>query len=63
MGNGFNVDKTQENLPTEELNKLVKKYKKMSKYRKSSLFAVKTMDDMEEMVGKLVDGLKNKPIE
>ena len=63
MSNGFNVDKTQENLPEEELNKLVKKYKKMSKYRKSSLFAVKTMDDMEEMVGKLVEGLKNKPIE
>jgi len=63
MSNGFNVDKTQENLPKEELNKLVKKYKKMSKYRKSSLFAVKTMDDMEEMVGKLVEGLKNKPIE
>ena len=38
-----------------EIDKIVKKYKKIQKYRKSSLFAVQSMDETEEMVSKMVD--------
>ena len=42
-----------------EIDKIVKKYKKIQKYRKSSLFAVQSMDETEEMIAKMVDELIN----
>ena len=42
-----------------EIDKIVKKYKKIQKYRKSSLFAVQSMDETEEMISKMVDELIN----
>ena len=42
-----------------EIDKIVKKYKKIQKYRKSSLFAVQSMDETEEMISKMVDELMN----
>ena len=39
----------------EEIDKIVKKYKKIQKYRKSSLFAVQSMDETEAMINKMVD--------
>ena len=42
-----------------EIDKIVKKYKKIQKYRKSSLFAVQSMDETEEMISKMVDELTN----
>ena len=42
-----------------EIDKIVKKYKKIQKYRKSSLFAVQSMDETEEMITKMVDELIN----
>ena len=39
----------------EEIDKIVKKYKKIQKYRKSSLFAVQSMDETEDMISKMVD--------
>ena len=38
-----------------EIDKIVKKYKKIQKYRKSSLFAVQSMDETEQMISKMVD--------
>ena len=38
-----------------EIDKIVKKYKKVQKYRKSSLFAVQSMDETEDMINKMVD--------
>ena len=38
-----------------ENDKIVNKYKKIQKYRKSSLFAVQSMDETEEMISKMVD--------
>ena len=42
-----------------EIDKIVKKYKKIQKYRKSSLFAVQSMDETEEMISKMVDEIIN----
>ena len=38
----------------EEYKKVLKKYKKIKKYMKSSLFAVKTMDETETLVSGLL---------
>ena len=54
-GKGFKDQELKVNVNEEELNKLVKKYKKIQKYRKSSLFAVQSMDETEEMISKMVD--------
>ena len=61
-GLGFaNNEGTQLNVKVsnEEIDKIIKKYKKIQKYRKSSLFAVQSMDETEEMIAKMVDELIN----
>ena len=56
-GLGFANEGNQLNVKVSkaEIDKIVKKYKKIQKYRKSSLFAVQSMDETEEMVSKMVD--------
>ena len=57
-GVGFVGDQSKElkvNVSKAEIDKIVKKYKKIQKYRKSSLFAVQSMDQTEEMISKMVD--------
>ena len=60
-GLGFANQGSQLNvqLSKAEIDKIVKKYKKIQKYRKSSLFAVQSMDETEEMIAKMVDELIN----
>jgi len=62
-GKGFKGQELKVNVNQEELNKLVKVYKKMNKYRKSPLFAVKTMDNTEKIVSQMIEELKKKPEE
>lgn len=45
----------------EELNKLIKKYKKIKKYTKSNLFSIKTMDKTENYVSKLIEEATHDP--
>jgi len=57
-GVGFVGDQAKElkvNVSQAEIDKIIKKYKKIQKYRKSSLFAVQSMDETEEMISKMVD--------
>ena len=42
-----------------EVDNLLKKYKKIKKYQKSSLFAVKTMDGTEDYISKMVEEAKD----
>ena len=63
MNKGFNSDLNVEfDLPIEDINKLLKKYKKIKKYQKSSLFAVKTMDGTEKIISKMVQELEDNPL-
>ena len=57
-GNQLNVK-----VSNEEIDKIVKKYKKIQKYRKSSLFAVQSMDETGEMISKMVDEIINNDSE
>jgi len=61
-GVGFVGDQSKElkvNVSNSEIDKIIKKYKKIQKYRKSSLFAVQSMDQTEEMISKMVDEIIN----
>lgn len=45
----------------EEINNLIKKYKKIKKYTKSNLFTIKTMDGTENYVSKLIEEANQDP--
>ena len=52
---GFNVKFEGLDMDQEQVQALVRKYKKVKKYQKSNLFAVKTMDGTEDYVSKLIE--------
>jgi hypothetical protein len=63
MSNGFGKsDKANIVLYKEELNKLIHQYKKIKKYKKSSLFAIKTIDGNENIVSSLLKEAEDNPI-
>jgi hypothetical protein len=59
MSEGFEVEVE---MPASDINKLLKKYKKIKKYQKSSLFAIKTMDGTEEIVSSLLREAEENPM-
>ena len=63
MSEGF--DKVEFDLPVkkDEVKKLLKKYKKIKKYMKSPLFAIKTIDGTEELVSSLHKEAEEYPID
>ena len=60
---GFNNDNLNLSLNTDEVQKLLKKYKKIKKYMKSPLFAVKTIDGTEKYVSQLIKEAEENPID
>jgi hypothetical protein len=44
-----------EGMQEEEIDALLKKYKRLNKYRKSNLFAVKMMDGSEDIISPLLE--------
>jgi len=54
MSEGF-VDNVEFELPKEDIKKLLKSYKKIKKYQKSSLFAIKSMDGTESIISKMIE--------
>ena len=47
------------NIDPDEMKKVIKKYKKLKKYMKSSLFEIKKLDGNEEIISKLVEGVED----
>lgn len=58
FGNNIKVEISQD-----EVQKLLKKYKKIKKYMSSSLFTVKKMDGTERVVSELLDEYNKNPID
>ena len=58
MSEGFSEENIEVAINKKEIQKLLKKYKKIKKYQKSSLFAIKTMDGTEEIVSSLLEEAK-----
>ena len=59
MSDGFNVEVE---MTKSDITKLLKKYKKLKKYQKSSLFAVKKIDGTENVISKLIDEYNQDPM-
>jgi hypothetical protein len=58
MSEGFSEENIEVEINRNEIQKLLKKYKKIKKYQKSSLFAIKTMDGTEEIISSLIKEAK-----
>jgi hypothetical protein len=59
MSDGFDV---KVEMPREDIDKLLKKYKHLKKYQKSNIFAVKTMNGTEDLISKMVREVEDDPI-
>ena len=61
MSEGFSEEKIEVSIYKDEVKKLLKKYKKIKKYQKSSIFEVKTMDGTEEYISQLIKEVQENP--
>lgn len=61
MSNGF--DKPNVVIYKDEVRDLIKKYKKIKKYMKSSLYQIKTMDGNETLVSNLIKEYEEDPVD
>ena len=52
---GFDIDFEGIGMDPDQVQELLKKYKKVKKYQRSNLFAVKNLDGTEEIVSKMID--------
>ena len=55
----YNVEFEGLDMNSDQVQALVKKYKKLKKYQRSSLFAVKTMDGTEDVISKMIEEAKD----
>ena len=62
MSGGFregDFDVKIEGMTEERIDMLLKKYKKLNKYRKSNLFAIKSVDGSEDIISSMVEETKD----
>lgn len=52
---GFDVNFEGLDMDPDEVQSLLRKYKKIKKYQRSGLFAVKTIDGTENVVSKMIE--------
>ena len=62
MSNGFDISFEGIDMKPDDVQDLLKKYKKIKKYQKSNLFHIKTMDGTEEIVSKMIEEASVKRI-
>jgi len=62
MSEGFN-NKLKVEINSNEVDKLLKQYKKIKKYMKSSLYEVNKIDGTEKVVSELLSEYYDNPIE
>jgi hypothetical protein len=54
MSEGFSEEKIEVSINKNEVNKLLKKYKKIKKYMRSPVFEIKQMEGTETLVSDLL---------
>lgn len=63
MSSGFGKEgKAKVIINDSELEKILKQYKKLNKYRRSAIFAVETMDGTENIISKLIKEAEENPM-
>tara|TARA_Y100000592_G_scaffold44229_2_gene70138 strand:- start:13434 stop:13622 length:189 start_codon:yes stop_codon:yes gene_type:complete len=55
MSKGFDINFEGLDMDPDQVQALLKQYKKIKKYQKSNLFAIKTMDGTESVVSKMIE--------
>jgi hypothetical protein len=65
MSAGFGSDAKNANITIDldYVDVILKQYKKIKKYKKSSLYTIKTMDGTETIISSLIKEAKDNPIE
>jgi len=58
MSEGFSEEKIEVAINKDEVKKILKRYKKIKKYMRSPVFAIKNIDGTEEIVSSLYEELK-----
>lgn len=61
MSEGFN-NKLKVEINSDEVDKLLKQYKKIKKYMKSPLYVVKKIDGTEKVVSELLKEYEDNPL-
>jgi uncharacterized protein involved in tolerance to divalent cations len=61
MSEGFSEEKIEVQIYKDEVKKLLKQYKKIKKYQRSSIFEVKTMDGTENYISELIKEVQENP--
>lgn len=61
MNEGFS-NKVRVNVDKNSLNDIIKTYKKLKKYQKSSLYTIKTMDGTETTISSLIQEAGENPL-
>lgn len=61
MSEGF-TNKIKINVNKESLNGIIKHYKKLKKYKKSSLYAIKSIDGTETTLNSLIQEAEENPL-
>jgi hypothetical protein len=59
MSQGFEVEVE---MPKSDIDRLLKRYKKLKKYQKSSLFALKSMDGTETVISEMIREVEDNPL-
>ena len=59
MSEGFSEEKIEVSINKNEVQKIIKKYKKIKKYMRSPIFTVKNIDGNEKIVSSLYEELKS----
>ena len=62
MSNGFDISFEGIDMSPDDVQDLLKKYKKIKKYQKSNLFAIKTMDGTETLIKSMLEDLEQNPL-
>lgn len=62
FGGGTTDGKAKVYVQKEEVEKLIKEYKKIKKYMKSPIFTVKNLDGTERVVKELLDNYSDESI-
>ena len=61
MSEGFSEEKIEVAIYKDEVKKLLKQYKKIKKYQRSSIFEVKTMDGTETYISEMLKEVEDNP--
>ena len=55
MVDGFDINFEGLDMNPDQVQELLKKYKKIKKYQKSNIFQIKSMDGTEDIVSKMIE--------